>query len=166
MKKQLGENMTNFEIDRKIYPIELIFGACFIFIDRCYVYIDRDGADKIKVTLKGKTPLSKEELDALSGEFHNELLNQALRKKIGQANKRIREYIVSRALFSAEPVDEVEPEFDEGPEDGLGLEEDFLDDPLQIAVPWDEKYGDGKKKEAAPTAATDSAERKSAGEAG
>ncbi len=166
MKGQLGENMISFEVDRKIYPMELIFGACFIFIDRCYVYIDREGADKLKITLKGKSKLSEEDLEALSGEFHNELLNQALRKKIGQANRRIREYIVSRALFSAEPVDEVEPEFDEGIEDGIGLEEDFLDDPLQIAVPWDEKYGDGKKQTSAPAPAENGAEGKTAGEAG
>ncbi len=165
MKKEISGNMVKFEVDRKIYPMELIFGACFIFIDRCYVYIDRNGADKIKVTLKGKTKLGDDQLEALSGEFNNELLNQALRKKIGQANRRIREYIVSRALFSAEPVDEAEPEFEGVPESDLGLEEDFLDDPLQIAVPWDEKYGAGTKDAPAAPAA-EKAEEKQAGEAG
>jgi His-Xaa-Ser system protein HxsD len=151
MKEESKDNMITFEVNRKIYPMEMIFGAGFIFIDRCYVYIDRNGNDKIKVTLKGKTELNESQLEALSGEFNNELLNQALRKKIGQSNRRIREYIVSRALFSAEPVDDEEEEFEEAPESELGLEEDFLDDPLQIAVPWDEKYGADKK--AAPASA-------------
>jgi His-Xaa-Ser system protein HxsD len=162
MKEEIKGNMVTFEVDRKIYPMELIFGACFIFIDRCYVYIDRNGADKIKVTLKGKTKLTDGQLEALSGEFNNELLNQALRKKIGQTNRRIREYIVSRALFSAEPVDEVEPDYEGGAESDLGLEEDFLDDPLQIAVPWDEKYGAGKTD----VPAAEKTEEKQPGEAG
>ena len=166
MKEKIDGNMISIEVDRKIYPMEMIYGACFIFIDRCYVYLDRNGADKLTVTLKGKTALKAAELEALSGEFHNELLNQALRKKISQANRRIREYIVSRALFSAEPVDEVEPEFEEAAEGEIGLEEDFLDDPLQIAVPWDEKYGGGgKEAAAAPSPGADAPEKQS-GETG
>ncbi len=157
MKEEKNGNMVSFEIDRKIYPMELIFGAGFIFIDRCYVYLDRNGSDKIKVTLKGKPGTGDEEVERLVGEFNNELLNQALRKKINQANKRVREYIVSRALFSAEPVDDVEPGYEEQPLDDMAFEDDFLDDPLQIAVPWDEKYGADKKDAPAkePEAKTD-----------
>ncbi len=111
-KLEAKKNQIRWNIGLSTYPMDAVYGACYVFLDRCYVYLDKNGKDKLTVSLKGKTELGEEDLKALSGEFHNELLNQALRKKISQSNKRVREYIVSRALFSAEPAEPVEPELD------------------------------------------------------
>lgn len=153
------ENAIELKLDKKIYPLEVVYGACYNFIDRCYVFLDRDGNDAFVVQLKGKSPLDKEALEALRGEFANELINQGLRKKISQQNQRLREYIVSRALFSAETLAEA-PYEDEELEEELELDEDFLDDPLQIAVPWDEKYGKDKKAETPGTGGAEGGEAK------
>jgi len=135
---EVENNAICFKVERKIYPMEVIFGACYNFIDRCYVFLDKGEKETIRVSLKGKQELAEADLEALAGEFHNELLTQSLRKKINKQNKKVREFIVSRALYSVEPYEEQEIA---EPEEALGEEEDFLDDPLQIAVPWDEKYG-------------------------
>lgn len=136
------ENSVVFTVSKKIYPLEVIFGACHNFIDRCYVFLDQPNTDSIQVSLKGKEQLDSRGMEALAGEFNNELVNQSLRKKINQQNKKLREYIVSRALYSVEPYQEGAEASGAGADEGPGIDEDdFLDDPLQIAVPWDEKYG-------------------------
>ncbi|MEW6200779.1 MAG: His-Xaa-Ser system protein HxsD, partial [bacterium] len=101
-------NEVCFTVERKIYPMEVIFGACYNFIDRCYVFLDKGDKDTVRVSLKGKEKLADGDLEAIAGEFQNELLTQSLRKKINKQNKKIREYIVSRALYSVEPYEEME----------------------------------------------------------
>ena len=86
----------------------------------------------ISVKVKGKENLSRKSLNKLEGDFLNELLNQGLRYKISKQNKRIREYIVGMALLGSVGKEETEED-----------EEDWQEDPMGIAVPWEEKY---KKK--------------------
>ncbi|MBI5609377.1 MAG: hypothetical protein HY902_10915 [Deltaproteobacteria bacterium] len=130
-----------------LYPIEVLYGAAYVFIDRCFVLLDKDeGKDgpskggRYLVHLRGKTELSKKELLDLSGEFGNELLSQALRRKVVKANQKIIEEITTQAIAGAAggtlPTD-----FLDSSDDGM----DFLDDPLGIAVPWEDKF---KKKSA------------------
>ncbi|MDY0000456.1 MAG: His-Xaa-Ser system protein HxsD [Polyangia bacterium] len=123
------------------YPMDAVYGASYVFIDRCYVYLDKKGKG-IEVVLRGKEPLDDEALEALCGQFANELLHQVLRARLAKRSGKVREMIVGRALFSAEGSGagfegELEDDFDD-----FGDEDDYLDDPLGIAVPWEEKYGD------------------------
>lgn len=120
-------------IDLSIYPLEAIYGAAYVFIERVYIFLDSRDDKKIEVCLRAKKQedFSQEELE---GEFMNELLNYSLRLKLSESNKKIREQIVEQALFA-----------------GLGREKgilekqaekfEFEDDPLGIAVPWEDKYG-------------------------
>lgn len=125
-------------LSSKIYPLEAVLNACYVFIDRAYVFLDRDRKNKdILVSIKGKHKLSRKDLEALSGEFMNELLHCALRLQISRNNKKIREYIVGRALFFALPVS-VQPVSDE--------KSVYKKDPLGIAATWEEKYGSKKKR--------------------
>lgn len=130
-----------------LYPTEVLYGAAYVFIDRAYVLLDKDDGDgraaRYLVHLRGKTPLKAEQLRALSGEFGNELLSQALRRKVVKANQKIIEEITTQAIAGAAggtlPTD-----FLDAGDDGL----DFLDDPLGIAVPWEEKFKKKKEGEA------------------
>ncbi len=72
----------------------------------------------------------------LIGEFKNELLNYVLRLSIAKNTGKIRDAIVERALFSALSPQETGKK---------GAEEVFEEDPLGIALPWEEKYGKEKK---------------------
>lgn len=127
------------------YPMDAIYGASYVFIDRCYVYLDKAADKRIEVVLRGKEPLDREALEALAGAFSNELLHQVLRIRLAKRTGKVREMIVGRALFSAErsaqgqgDEDDFQDDFDDFGED----DDDYLDDPLGIAVPWEEKYGD------------------------
>lgn len=148
MKIKSQEARVILKINPKIYPLEVVEGAAYTFVDRVYVDIGGNPARQISVTLAGKKNLNRKELERMAGEFKNELLNYALRREISKNNKEIREYIVSRALFSAampaeeefEMVKKKAKEAEKKDRAAKIKKGDFIDDPLGIAVPWEEKY--------------------------
>ena len=126
-------NVIKITLNSSIYNLEAILNACYVFIDRMYVFLDTDSSGKkILVSLKGKQKFSLKKIGQLKGDFINELLHCSLRYRINKNNKKIRELIVSRAIYSAMP-------------DSNEKFEHYLDDPLGIAIPWEEKHGSKKK---------------------
>jgi His-Xaa-Ser system protein HxsD len=136
----MGEGCVRVEFDESLYPKDAIYGAAYVFIDRCYVHLDRVGEGRIQVTLSAKKPGA--DVSALSGEFQNELLGQAWRRQIVEENRGLLESITTRALGGAAGP----PGLDELLAMDIG-EATAFDDPLGIAMSWEEKY---KKKGGAP----------------
>ena len=132
----LGADHVSFDVDETIYPLEAIYGGSYLFVDRCFVFLSRPSPRVVNVRLTSRGPATATELDALAGEFTNELLSQTARLRLSQATSRIREYYTAaalRAAASAPSVDDLLAELDS---------EELGDDPLEIAVPWEEKSGD------------------------
>jgi len=135
-------------VDPSLYPLEAIQAAAYVFVDRCFVLLDRSPDGRVKVTLEPRQPELEGALRTAAGEFQNELLAQVLRLELSRRHEKVREALVARALFGAAPAVEAAAPSDEE----LGVEarfvpageDDYLDDPLGIAVPWEEKYGEGK----------------------
>ncbi len=128
---------VTLSLDISLYPLDVVYGAAYVFLDRCYVLLDKReggtrGASRYLVHLRAKAPLSAEQLSAMSGEFANELLSQALRRKIVKANQKIIEEITTQAIAGAAGGTLPSDFLDMG-----GDDLDFLDDPLGIAVPWE-----------------------------
>lgn len=131
----LGPDHVTVEVDEQLYPLEALYGAAYLFIERCFVYLTRAASGAVQVRLTTRAAASEAELDALAGEFGNELLSQALRLRLSQSTARIREYYTAaalRAAASAPSVDELLAELES---------EELLEDPLEIMVPWEEKHG-------------------------
>lgn len=141
-------------VDVPLYGLEALHKACYAFLERVYMRLEGDPAGTVRVHLRQKAD-GPQSLDALSGEFENELIHQALRVRMTAANQKIREYIVTRALASAEGVAPGRPPAD-GPKPQQALDEDLEkeiekllaevekeggDDPLKITVPWEDKQG-------------------------
>lgn len=157
-----GETAT-LSLHKDLYPTDALFGTAFTFLDRCFIHLDVDGADRITVQLTAR-PGSPVALKEVAGEFENELVNQVLRFKLAKATEKVRTTLVGRAIGLAIPEEETAapaapavPDLPPEVAKLLAEEEDsldFLDDPLGIAVPWEEKYGkkDGKAPEATPDA--------------
>jgi len=123
-------------VDTTVYPMEVIYGAAYIFLNRAHVHLCRRGPSEVAVRLAGKTDLGREGLRSLGGEFANELLNQALRVTLDESGRKIREYIIAKAHFFQEQGGrDVQKLLD------TTMQEAFDEDPLDIAVPWEEKYG-------------------------
>ena len=140
--------------DEGLYPRDAIYGAAYVFIDRCYVHLDRPADGKISVTLRLK-PGSTAVLADLSGELENELLAQAWRREIAEDGRAVVELIATRALAGAAGPP--------GLDDLLDLDAGggAFEDPLGIAMSWEEKY----KKKKPEGEATDAAEVAPADEA-
>lgn len=126
-------------LDTTLYPRDVLYAAAYVFLDRAYVLLDRHDA-RFVVHLRGKQPTGEATLRAMAGEFENELLAQALRHRVIDANQRIIEDVVAVAIAGAagDPgrtdggTLESAPLIDPGdPDDG------FLSDPLGIAEPFD-----------------------------
>jgi His-Xaa-Ser system protein HxsD len=135
----LGSDSIAFEVDESVYPLEAVYGACYLFLEKCFVFLSRSKPGVVDVRLTSQGPATAGELDALAGEFANALLAQALRHKLSQSTARIREYYTAaalRAATSAPSVDDLLKELES---------EDLLEDPLEIMVPWEEKHGAGEE---------------------
>ncbi|MBU1177468.1 His-Xaa-Ser system protein HxsD [Patescibacteria group bacterium] len=132
----LRNNTIRFVFDLQNYPKEALYGAAYVFLDKAYLFLDNKSSRKIEVSLKGKNKLNEKQLKNLKGEFLNELLNYTVRINLSKNNRKIREYIISQALFSAFGDDQVNKED----------EVKYEDDPLGIAIPWEDKYGEKTEK--------------------
>ncbi len=141
--------------DESLYPRDAVFGAAYSLLDRCFVHLDRDGS-KLLVHLRAKPGVSLA-ADQLAGEFEAEALAQAWRREIIKENQALIESVTARVLGGAAGA----PGLDELLGEDLGDLGDAFDDPLGIAVSWEEKYG--KKDQAA---AKDEPEAGAAGDAG
>ena len=132
----LGKDHVSFEVDETVYPLEAIYGGAYLFVDRCFVFLSRPKPQMVTVRLTARAAATAAELETLAGEFMNELLSQTTRLRLSQATARIREYYSAaalRAAASAPSVDDLLAELDA---------EELEDDPLEISVPWEAKYGD------------------------
>jgi His-Xaa-Ser system protein HxsD len=157
----MASQTWTFDVPMPIYGIEALYLASYAFLDRAYVWLEGDPAASVKVKLQWKEKGASSAAD-LAGEFRNELLHQALRVRVSNSNQKLREYIVTRALASAEGA-KVEPGAPSRPPEPLRDEElekeieKLLaeveqaekaggDDPLKILGPQEKNSG-GKKEE-------------------
>jgi His-Xaa-Ser system protein HxsD len=131
----VGPDHISFEVDETLYPLEAVYGACYLFLDKCFVYLSRPQPAVVCVRLTARETATPAELDALAGEFGNELLSQSTRLRLSHATARIRDYYTAaalRAAAAAPSVDELLAELES---------EELFEDPLEIMVPWEEKHG-------------------------
>jgi len=122
--------VNKFFVNTKIYPLEAVLATSYLFIEKAYIILQIKDKNVLEVKLKGKNEADFKGKEKLRGEFYNELLNNALRLKIAKRNKIVRQCIVQKALFSAVSGQGVNLESD--------TEADYKDDPLGIAIPWEE----------------------------
>lgn len=160
-KVRPGSNEVVFPVQKKLYPLEVVQGAAYLLTDRAVAYVeDKRGAWEL--TLRAKAKASAAELEALAGDFLNELLNQVLRQRLLAANRSVMEHVIARAVVSArrDPADPAQPPA--AAEDQLSAEQrSEIDrliaeaeaeiaaraknraaaDPLGISKTWEERHG-------------------------
>jgi len=135
----------SLSLDAGLYPRDVLYAAAYVFLDRAYVLLDRDGT-RFLVHLRGKQRFDETTLRAMAGEFANELLAQALRHQVVKANQRIIEDITTLAITGAAGSAAAQARAEDPPLVDLQdpAEDGFLDDPLGIAVPWEAKKKDAR----------------------
>jgi len=139
----LAARAVSLRVDASLYPVGAVYAAAYVFLDRCYVLLDRPDAAHVRVSLswkKGDPPAGA--LEALAGEFANELLSCAWRARIAEESRAVIEATTARALsgaMGAPSLDDLE---------SFQFGDEAFEDPLGIAMSWEEKYGKQKKEAA------------------
>lgn len=135
----LTARQVAFEVDEQLYPLDAIYGAAYLFIDRCYVFLSRPAEQQVRLRLRAKEEATREQLEQLAGELANELLNQVLRLRIGRSTAQLREQILARAFASStdSTIAQLLAELDA---------EELDEGPLEIAVPWEQSDNAGDSK--------------------
>lgn len=86
-------------VDRHLYSDEAVFRTCYVFTDRCYLFLEQAGTDHLTVRFRRRN--SGVDLTAVLGDFENELISQRLRVSLGCETAEIRKLIVARAFADA-----------------------------------------------------------------
>ena len=95
-----GEDCLTAIVSTTIYSREALLRACYIFTDRCYLFLEPIDKDRVRVRFRRRR--SSAELSRIVADFSNELLNQALRHSIATETRTIRELIVTQAFAEAD----------------------------------------------------------------
>lgn len=87
-------------LNPKIYSIETIYSAGYVFLDKAYFIIDGDPEKEIKLQMFAK---EGNDIEKVKLDFYNELLNYASFNMKLEKNKEIARMIIEKALFSSNP---------------------------------------------------------------
>jgi His-Xaa-Ser system protein HxsD len=149
MKTMFDERWAAIEFDEDLYPRDAIYGAAYVLLERCYLFLERAADRRVRVRLRGRAQGSTaDDARTLAGELGNEALAQALRRRIAADKRAIIETIAARALAGAAGP----PGLDDLLAMDIGGETAF-EDPLGIAMSWEEKYAKKKPDRAGAEAA-------------
>jgi His-Xaa-Ser system protein HxsD len=140
---QVHPDFVIVQVNTKIYPLDTIYYAAYVFLDRAFVVLDGNPSDLVSVELRPKDKTKDPE--ELGRNFNDELLSYSLYKIQAERGKDIRESILRQVLRS---VEETAPEVVVTEDDGYPLapesrrcettENAGNDDPLGIAKAWEE----------------------------
>jgi His-Xaa-Ser system protein HxsD len=125
------DGWASIELDEDLYPEDAVKGAAYVFLERSYVFLERSADKRILVRIKAKSG----DTTALAGELENEALAQAYRRRIAADRRALIEGVTARAIAGAAGP----PGLDDLLAMDIGAETAF-DDPLGIAMSWEEKY--------------------------
>jgi len=117
---KLGNQAVALDLDTNLYALPSIFRACYKFTDRCYIFLTREIPRPSSVIVTLSTKLSGGEIDAVLGDFCNELIDQQIREDLSLEAGALREMIVAQAFSEGNLLD---PQRDDG---------DYEEDPLGI----------------------------------
>jgi len=106
---ELSDGALSILIDTRIYSIEVLFRTCYVFTDRCYLFLEPwSDREIIKVRFSKKNDDCA--LAEIASEFCNELVNQHVRLNIANETRPIRELIVAQAFAEADLIDRSDSE--------------------------------------------------------
>jgi len=129
---------VTLSINPKLYSMDVVYSASYVFTENCYVMLDGDPNHEIIVELKPKS--NDTELAKTAMEFSNELINYASYEAQCRRNSKLREILMHRILLTNNQALSNARE-----EESSSRSTDYLE---KEAKPWDKKSQneDGKNK--------------------
>ncbi len=110
--ESLENGQLILKVDSTVYSKPCLFRTCYKFTDRCYIFLSRD-EDNQKTIITVLSPKAESvDLNQLSGEFFNELLDQQVRNSLSEETGELRNLIVAQAFAEGNLLDESRDEGD------------------------------------------------------
>jgi His-Xaa-Ser system protein HxsD len=129
---------SSVSIDLSVYGLTAVFKAAYWYTERFYLFLSReDGADWLRVEIRPKQALDRQDLEAACRDFCNALIDQRVRQVVIEETGEIREALVRKAFGEGRKhLDPARLGSDESnvPE----AEASFKSDPLGIGRPTGE----------------------------
>ncbi len=91
---------ARIKLNLAVYDLATIYAACYVFLDKAYILLDKGKNKGIEVHLWAKNGL---DLEKLAKEFCNELINYAHYFSRVENNSATIKTIMQRVLFSVNP---------------------------------------------------------------
>ena len=104
-----SEGRLSIFVDTKIYSLEALFRTCYVFTDRCYLFLEPSNDPQI-IAVRFASKSADGALSITTAEFSNELVNQRVRLDIANETRSIRELIVAQAFAEADLLDRSDSE--------------------------------------------------------
>lgn len=95
---EIYDDRAVLKVNPRIYPLELVYSAAYIMIDKAFILLDGDPDKSVVVEIRKKK--KDQDLNDLIRQFNEELLNYAVYKVQSEKNKKLREIILYRALLT------------------------------------------------------------------
>ncbi|HYR22322.1 MAG TPA: His-Xaa-Ser system protein HxsD [Chthoniobacterales bacterium] len=92
---QDGEGLL-VEVDLGVYSLPSLLKVAHKFTDRCFVHLQQRDERSVEVRFQSKN--AEVPLDAIAGEFCNEILDQTLREIVARESEPVRNIVMAHAL--------------------------------------------------------------------
>ena len=89
-------------MDLRVYSIDAVLSAAYLFTDVCYIKVDTVDGDKALVQLSAKTPDTV--VEQIAKNFQNEVIDQQLRLRLRRETEEIRRMIIAEAFAPLEAI--------------------------------------------------------------
>jgi len=90
------ENIVLVSVNPKIFPLQVVYSAAFVSMEKAYVIIDGNPEMEIVVTLRPKEGRNPEELGR---KFTEELVNYSVSMVESQRTMELRKVLIEKALL-------------------------------------------------------------------
>ena len=117
-------NTVVVSVNPKLFPLEAIYPAAYMFLEDFYVMVDGNPETEIYVKLSGKRKLDREALEKAAREFNNEMVNYSVYVIQSLRNAGLRSAILNKALEVSESAEDVV------------VDDMKIEDPEGISEPW------------------------------
>ena len=133
------DNFVIVYVNPKLYPLEVIYSAAYVFINDVYIVIDGNPDEEILIRLR---PKSNKNLEELGREFNEQLLNYMAYIQRSMKNQSIREILIKRALDTnnQSPTSQSPKElYLDTKRIEQSIQKTYIDSPESISRPWESK---------------------------
>lgn len=96
-----AERSVSFSVPKKIYSDDAVRIAAHVFSNRLETYVEESKTAHELTLVAKRKDLDEAALEALAGEFANELLNQEYRFVVARFNRKVADVIAAQTLLAA-----------------------------------------------------------------